>query len=254
MITRKTSCDKWTMTGLYGKILVNIGIWILVTEYKHMDLKHKIKLALPLILYGVFYIVSFKLLEGIEWDHYITPYVAIDHMIPFVPAFVIPYLAWFVWVPFVLVVLLFEDEKEFIRSSHMLMIGMTLFLLFSAFIPTRLFIRPYADPNGGFFMFLLSCLYGADTPTNVFPSIHVYNTCATLYSILISKAELFQRKWCRIFAIILTILICLSTMFIKQHSIIDVIGAIVMFFIVAALIQEYHKKHDKTDNAAEMKQ
>ena len=219
-----------------------------------MDLKHKIKLALPLILYGVFYIVSFKLLEGIEWDHYITPYVAIDHMIPFVPAFVIPYLAWFVWVPFVLVVLLFEDEKEFIRSSHMLMIGMTLFLLFSAFIPTRLFIRPYADPNGGFFMFLLSCLYGADTPTNVFPSIHVYNTCATLYSILISKAELFQRKWFRIFAIILTILICLSTMFIKQHSIIDVIGAIVMFFIVAALIQEYHKKHDKADNAAEMKQ
>ena len=254
MITRKTSCDKWTITRLYGKILVNIGIWILVTEYKHMDLKHKIKLALPLILYGVFYIVSFKLLEGIEWDHYITPYVAIDHMIPFVPAFVIPYLAWFVWVPFVLVVLLFEDEKEFIRSSHMLMIGMTLFLLFSAFIPTRLFIRPYADPNGGFFMFLLSCLYGADTPTNVFPSIHVYNTCATLYSILISKAELFQRKWFRIFAIILTILICLSTMFIKQHSIIDVIGAIVMFFIVAALIQEYHKKHDKADNAAEMKQ
>ena len=97
-----------------------------------MNLKHKIKLALPLILFGVFYIVSFKLLEGIEWEHYITPYVAIDHMIPFVPAFVIPYLAWFIWVPFVLIVLLFEDEKEFCKSKHMLMIGMTLFLLFSA--------------------------------------------------------------------------------------------------------------------------
>ncbi len=209
-----------------------------------MDIKHKIKLVLPIIIYGIFYIVSFKLLEGIDWEHYITPYVAIDHMIPFVPAFVIPYLAWFLWVPFILIVLLFEDEREFCRSRNMLMIGMTLFLLFSAFIPTRLFIRPYADPNGGIFMFLLSRLYGADTPTNVFPSIHVYNTCATLYSILKSRAELFQRKWFRTFSIIVTVLICLSTMLIKQHSIVDVAGAIIMFFIVAALVQLYHKKYD----------
>ena len=87
-------------------------------------------------------------------------------------------------------------------------------------------------------------LYGADTPTNVFPSIHVYNTCATLYSILISDAELFQRKWFRTFSIIVTVLICLSTMLIKQHSIVDVVGAIIMFFIVAALVQLYHKKYD----------
>lgn len=217
-----------------------------------MDIKHKIKLVLPILLYGIFYILSFKLLEGIDWEHYITPYVGIDHMIPFVPAFVIPYLAWFLWVPFILVVLLFEDEREFCRSRNMLIIGMTLFLLFSAFIPTRLFIRPYADPNGGPFMFLLSLLYGADTPTNVFPSIHVYNTWATLYSILISKAELFQKKWFRIFAILLTILITLSTMLIKQHSIVDVAGAIVMFVIVAALIQEYHKKHDPPEEDEEL--
>lgn len=209
-----------------------------------MDIKHKIKLALPLIIYGVFYIVSFKLLEGINWEHYITPYVAIDHMIPFVPAFVIPYLAWFIWVPFILLVLLFQDEVEFCKSRNMLIIGMTLFLLISAFIPTRLFIRPYADPNGGVFLFLLSKLYAADTPTNVFPSIHVYNTCATMYSILISRAELFQRKGFKTFAWIMTILICLSTMLIKQHSIVDVAGAIVMFFIVAAIVQEYHMRYD----------
>ena len=59
-----------------------------------------------------------------------------------------------------------------------------------------------------------------------------------------SRATLFMNRYFRIFATILSVLICLSTMFIKQHSIVDVAGAIVMFVIVAAIVQEYHKRHD----------
>ncbi len=209
-----------------------------------MDIKHKIRLALPIVLYGVFYMLAFHLLEQIDYEYYFTPYVWIDHEIPFIPWFIFPYIAWFFWVPGILLYLLIHDEWEFKRSRSMLIIGMTLFLLFSAFFPTKLFLRPYADPNESIAMWLLSKLYSADTATNVFPSIHVYNTCSTLYSIFMSKARLFRNKYFRIFASILSLLICLSTMFIKQHSIVDVAGAIVMFVIVAAIVQEYHKKHD----------
>ena len=209
-----------------------------------MDIKHKIRLALPIVIYGIFYMASFRLLEQIDYDHYFTPYVWIDHEIPFVPWFVFPYLAWFIWVPGILIYLLINDEHEFRKSRSMLIIGMTLFLLFSALFPTKLFLRPYADPNAGISYWLLSRLYSADTATNVFPSIHVYNTCATLYSIYMSDAPLFKSRGFRIFACALSLLICMSTMLIKQHSIVDVAGAIVMFVIVAAIVQEYHKKYD----------
>ena len=209
-----------------------------------MDIKHKLRLALPIIIYGILYMLAFRLLEQIDYDHYFTPYIWIDHEIPFIPWFVYPYFAWFIWVPGVLVYLLFHDELEFKKSRSMLIIGMTLFLLFSAFFPTKLFLRPYADPNQGITYWLLAQLYSADTATNVFPSIHVYNSCATLYSIYMSSAPLFKDRYFRIFASILSLLICLSTMFIKQHSIVDVAGAIVMFLIVVAIVQEYHKKYD----------
>lgn len=209
-----------------------------------MDVKHKLRLLLPIILYGMFYMLAFSMLEKIDYEHYFTPYIWIDHEIPFISWFVFPYLAWFIWVPAVLVYLLFNDEREFKKSRSMLIIGMTLFLLFSAFFPTKLFLRPYADPNADISQWLLSLLYGADTATNVFPSIHVYNTCATLYSVFMSSAPLFRDKRFRIFASVLSLLICLSTMLIKQHSIIDVAGAILMFVIVAGVVQEYHKKHD----------
>ncbi len=209
-----------------------------------MDIKNKLRLALPIILYGVFYMLSFHLLEQIDYEHYVTPYIWIDHEIPFIPWFVYPYLAWFIWVPGVLIFLLFNDELEFRKSRSMLIIGMTLFLAFSAVFPTKLFLRPYADPNAGITYWLLAQLYSADTATNVFPSIHVYNTCATLYSIFMSKAPLFQNKYFRIFASVITVLICLSTMFIKQHSIVDVVGAIIMFGVVVLFVQEFHKKYD----------
>lgn len=64
-------------------------------------------------------------------------------------------------------------------------------------------------------------LYRTDTPTNVLPSIHVFNSLAVHMSLTNCEA-LRDHKGVRYGSLVLTLLIIMSTMFLKQHSVIDV--------------------------------
>lgn len=207
-----------------------------------MNLKHKFAIVLPLLLYGILYIFVFAVLEDIDHEQYFTPSLDIDHDIPFIPAFVVPYVLWFIWIPVASVLLLFYDEDMFIRTRRLLIIGMTAFLLISAFVPTMLDLRPETLPDSGLFCQMLNTIYSADTATNVFPSIHVYNTCAVWHAVYASQNGLLGKKWFNISATVLSVLIILSTMFIKQHSVIDVAGGIIMFILVYYIIRIFFEK------------
>lgn len=199
-----------------------------------MKLIDKFKLVLPLLLYGVFYIGAFAILERIDRSWYLTPVLKIDSLIPFVPVFIIPYFLWFALIPIMCAYLLFNDEREFVKTRLMLITGMSVFLLFSAVLPTKLDLRPDVYPTEGLIGFLFARLYSADTPTNVFPSIHVYNTCVIWWSFMQSSGEHSGKPVYRVIVSTISILICLSTMLIKQHSVVDVAGAVIMFLIIAA--------------------
>ena len=85
-------------------------------------------------------------------------------------------------------------------------------------------------------------LYSTDTPTNLFPSIHVYNSIAACVAIFYSKHV--KRKGTKAAALVLTILIILSTMFIKQHSVFDVLtafalAAIMWLFLYSPLVKYF---------------
>lgn len=78
---------------------------------------------------------------------------------------------------------------------------------------------------------MVKVLYKTDTPTNVLPSIHVFNSIGV--SIAISHSnDLKKHRWIQISAYILAVLIILSTMFLKQHSVTDVIAAVTMACII----------------------
>ena len=204
------------------------------------DYKDKITLLLPLILYGFLYMFIFVVLEGIEYKHYFDPSIALDSRIPFIPAFIVPYIIWFAWVPLTAVYLVIEDEDEFRKARFMLITGMTVFLFISAVFPTRLSLRPEVMPSDSFFCNLIEALYSADTSTNVFPSIHVYNTCVMWYTFIHSKGRLSENRTAWIVMTLISLLICMSTIFIKQHSLIDVLGAFLMFFIVKELMDRLY--------------
>ena len=82
---------------------------------------------------------------------------------------------------------------------------------------------------------LLNTIYASDTPTNVFPSIHVYNSLAV--HIALHRSEWFQKhKAFDIASLILCVSICMSTVLLKQHSITDVIGASILMAVMYTLV------------------
>ncbi len=196
------------------------------------ELKHKIAVVLPLLMFYVFYMAAFRVIETVPAVRYYNPFVKIDSLIPFNQYFVIPYILWFFWIPFVCVYLLFKDEQTFRWVSVFLMCGMTLFIVISALFPTILYLRPKVMPDQGICCRLVEFIYSVDTPTNVFPSIHVYNTMVAFYGIMQSRGKLFMDRGFRFFSFILSILIIMSTVFLKQHSLIDVAGAVLMYSAV----------------------
>ena len=121
-------------------------------------------------------------------------------------------------------------------------LGMTLFLIVSYVYPNGLTIRPREFPRENVFTDMVRYLYRIDTPTNVLPSIHVYNSVAVFCAINSCK-RLREKRSIRFAAFILTTLIILSTMFLKQHSICDVATGIT--FSVASYIVIY-RVYDKT--------
>lgn len=187
--------------------------------------------------YLVFYLAFFKLLEqGIQVPDLVL-HCQLDDLIPFCKYAIIPYYLWFAWIPCTLFYLLwFNDRREFWRLCLPLFTGMTLSLLFCAIVPNGTDLRPAYIYGNDIFTRAVRALWRTDTPTNVFPSIHVFNS-VTLALAYHHCARLRGRKWLwvRVSADLLCVSIILSTMLLKQHSVIDVMGGIILALTLDAV-------------------
>ncbi len=201
---------------------------------KIFDFFKKYKHAVVL-LYTPFYMLWFNYLEKNITKNYYIIHSRFDDMIPFNEYFIIPYLLWFLYIAIAVTYFLFKDRIEFLKYFSMLAIGMSICLLICYIFPNGTDFRPAINPNKNWESLIVSRLYSIDTNTNVFPSIHVYNSIVTY--IAINKSKYFVKNHIvKIFSLILTFSICLSTIFLKQHSIIDMIGGAFLSYIMYNLI------------------
>ena len=195
----------------------------------------KYKHGVPLVIFGAVYLLWFYLLEHRGPVDYMVVHMNIDDYIPFCEVFVVPYLLWFLYVPAVVLYLFFKDKDGYYNCGVFLCTGMTVFLILSTFIPNIQHLRLHTMPRDNIFTQMIAALWQTDTPTNLFPSIHVYNSIGTY--IAIHKSPLFQGKAAlKAGAAILTAAICLSTVFLKQHSVIDGVGAGIMAAMMYHLV------------------
>ena len=124
-------------------------------------------------------------------------------------------------------------DHSFRLYGWFIIIAFTGTLLFCLIFPNGQNLRPaeFTDPN--IFTWLVGRLYHADTNTNVIPSMHVLGCMAAVFGLFRCRCT---PRWAKIGVIILTVLINASTVFIKQHSILDVIIAlivsVVLYFVV----------------------
>ena len=152
--------------------------------------------ALPLILYGIIYLSWFAHLERTVTKNYRVIHMGIDDYIPFCEVFVIPYFLWFIYVAAVIMFFFFKNRDDYYRTCVFLFTGMTIFLIVSTLWPNGHHLRPYTMPRDNIFTHLLIGLYKTDTPTNLWPSIHVYNSIGA--HLAIAKSSYFKdRPWIR---------------------------------------------------------
>ena len=197
----------------------------------------KYRHALPLILYGIIYMQWFAWLEKNVTNHYRLIHLKPDDFIPFCEVFVIPYLLWFAYVALTVLYFFFKDRNDYFRICTFLFTGMTVFLIVSTLWPNGHNLRPAIMPRDNLFTGLVSMLYKADTPTNLWPSIHVYNSLGCHFAVM-KSARLAKHKGIRAGSLILCVSIILSTMFIKQHSVFDVATAFIMAAVMYGIV--YH--------------
>lgn len=180
-----------------------------------------------IFLYPIVYMICFLLLEQyVKPTHIIE--LPIDRKIPFCEYFFIPYSMWFLYVAVtVLVFFLFLDLGDFYRMCMHLYLGMTIFLIVSALYPNGQNLRPDVFPRDNLMTEMVKALYLTDTPTNILPSIHVYNSIC-IHTAIARNQTLGRIRWLNISSFLLMCLIILSTVFLKQHSVVDVISGIVL--------------------------
>ena len=186
--------------------------------------------------YLVFYLSVFHWLEANITVPEVWVHCRLDDLIPFCKYAVIPYFAWFVWIPFTLFFLLWKAPREdFWRLCMPLFSGMTIALACYVILPTGLNLRPCYVPGTDIFARAVRFLYSTDTPINVCPSIHVFNSVTLMLAYY--RSAIFdapRRRWMRPAAMVLCVSISLSTILLKQHSVIDVV-----FGLLLALLLDY---------------
>ena len=195
--------------------------------------------VLPAITYFLIYFLWFHHLEIVNTGARIhIIHSAIDDKIPFCEYFIIPYLAWFFYVFIVMAYLFLENKTDFLRSCAFLFTGMTVFLIVSTVWPNGQNLRPAVMPRDNVFTHMVEALYASDTPTNIFPSIHVFNSIGC--NIALHRNERLKKH--RVIlagSTVLSTLIILATMFLKQHSFFDVISAIFMAVVLYVVVYRF---------------
>ncbi len=188
--------------------------------------------------YFFIYVIWFFFLNQLTADSFTPLYHPFDDKIPFCEWFIIPYYLWFPYIPLtILYFFLKAEKKEYYQLTAFLFIGMTVALIIYTIWPNGVYFRPELSTIGrdNFCIWLTEIIYKADAGTNCCPSIHCFNSIGVAVGIN-RCASLKKKRWIRYGSVCLSLMICLSTVFVKQHSIIDVFWAGVLAVVMYVLV------------------
>lgn len=187
------------------------------------------------MLYWLIYLPWFGHLEKTVTTHFHVIHMAIDDYIPFCEYFVIPYFLWFAYVAWGIAYFYKKNRDEYFKLCTVLFTGMTIFLIISTVYPNGHYLRPTTYEHENICTALVQWLHSTDTPTNLFPSIHVYNSIAV--NIAVWHCDNFKKNHVvRISSAVLMVSIICATMFLKQHSVFDVLTGILLAVFMYSLV------------------
>jgi len=203
-----------------------------------------------LCLYFPLFIVLFFIIEANTptIGYWVTD-LPIDAMIPFVPQMVWGYCLFYILFAVVGIPLLIGDGEAFKRWMYYLMIAFTVTLIFDVIFPNGQALRPADFVPTSISGKLLALIWSVDTPTNVFPSMHVLGCIGDAAAAIDSRVF---KRWQKCFILILSVVCSVSTVLVKQHAFADTIGALafavpLILIVYGSKIKKSIKSQEKTD-------
>ena len=186
------------------------------------------------LVFGTSAFLYFIIKQFILSYHLIT--LSVDDKIPLIPFFIIFYVIWYPYI-FISIYFIFKKDKYKFNELLKKVIACTIISDLCFIIYPTMVTRPEITSYNSLLDFMLYVIYMADIPVNCFPSLHC------IFALLVMYAVTFDKNMNKVFRILVGIispLICLSTVFVKQHSVIDVVGA---FFLSCIIYVDFKKKN-----------
>ncbi|WP_210366518.1 phosphatase PAP2 family protein [Bacillus sp. REN3] len=155
----------------------------------------------------------------------------IDATIPFLPVFILPYIIWYAFILGYLFYFWYKDTGVYLKTLSVIVFGELVCFVIYFFFQTTVH-RPDL-PEGGILIDLVQMIYNHDRPFNAFPSIHVLTTFAIILgNINIRDKHLFHR----LFVPVMGTLIIISTLFVKQHYILDMFASVLLTSFIYGIV------------------
>ena len=192
--------------------------WHLVAQ----SLTRPYRVTIPMVLLVA--MVPFYIFIPELWPPKIsyTPELALDRALPLIPAWSLVYGALYLFLILLPIFVIRQDDLIRRTVYAYLLIWITAYVFFVIY-PTWA-PRPLEVTGDGFAVWGLLALYSTDPPYNCFPSLHV------AHSFVSALASYRVHRNLGILAMIVAALVALSTLFTKQHYVVDVIAGVILAY------------------------
>ena len=208
-----------------------------VVDYKQFRLRRLNEpqyAHLKLLLGWVGYFILYFLTENfIPEERLHVVHCFVDDLVPFNEVFVILYVSWYALIVISLLIFMLYDIQSFKDLSLYIIITQVVAMAVYILYPTVQELRPAVFPRENFFTWVLGIIYAFDTPTGVCPSLHVAYSMG-IASVWLKKKDA-SRTW-KAILVVWVVLICVSVLFVKQHSAVDVIAALPLGLLAECLV------------------
>lgn len=177
---------------------------------------------------------------------FIEPYLltsSLDSKLPLIPFFIYFYVFWYLMLFIVPYIIYLKKKELFLEYVTVFVFCVLVSTVIFFFFPTTI-MRGNVEVNN-FTNYLLNFIYLTDTPAlNCLPSMH----CAVCFGFMYYSLKINLKWYYKVIINVLSILIILSTLLIKQHVIWDALAALILVVGVIIVVKRF-----KLDNILKKK-
>jgi len=187
----------------------------------------KIIIGDTLLLILVSFILLMYFIFNMPHDELHILKIALDNQIPRLPIFTIPYLFFIPWSWGVLTYSWYSSRSFHQLAYSFIIINLVAFLIYFTF---QTYVPRDQITSHDFFSNVLQLIYNNDRPYNGFPSLH-----SSLSTSIATYFVCKESKWSWM-AILIAAVIVISTLFVKQHFILDAVSGIFLGIVVTSIV------------------